>query len=126
MFGPSSCCPLSKSGDTLYIDGAAGSDFTACCGTLAAPCQTLTKAMSLINTAKVSGVRLSAYRSTNGTDWTNRETWPVHLGWGVTLDAPGIFFSTPSPGTGMKSTRNHFEVYTYGVQNTATVKIVGG
>jgi hypothetical protein len=39
-----------------------------------------------------------------GGDWTDREAWPVHLGLGVTLVAPGVFFA-PSGGT------DAFDVY---------------
>jgi hypothetical protein len=60
-------------------------------------------------------------------DWIAPETWPVHLGWGVTLQAPGLFFTMPRPGIQGGSTLNHFEVYSYDAAlDTAQVTIEGG
>jgi hypothetical protein len=127
MFSNGSCCQRYTAGDTIEIDSVKGNDFVDCCGDSQHPCATLTKAMSLVAAAKVSGVVLNADKPAAPAQpiWTRFEQWPVHLGWGVTLNAAGIYFTMPAPMAG-NSTLNHIEVYSYGAADTAGVTIQGG
>jgi hypothetical protein len=91
------CCAAIASGGTVSIDNAMGSD-VGCCGYGAAgPCQTLTRAMQLINgTNNLNSGSLIALLATvdgGGGDWANNETYPVVLSWGVTLSAAGVYFN---------------------------------
>jgi hypothetical protein len=121
----SGCCPLFKAGDVINVDSVNGNDLVACCGSVAAPCQTLTRAMSLVARAPVAGLVINAFNGDKSSDWSAAETWPVHLGWGVTLKAAGIFFSMPQPAANDASTLSHFEVYSYGATDNARVTIEG-
>ncbi len=90
------CCSGLESGGKIRVDSAMGSDFTACCGLgNNRPCQTLTHAMELIDSAQARDVTIAASVSGGGGDWsTTLETLPIVLGWGVELSAPGVTFST--------------------------------
>jgi hypothetical protein len=92
------CCPALSNGDTLNVDAVAGDDSTLCCGVGGnGPCQTLTRAMALINAAQASNVTINATIGDGGGDWAPAgEVYPVVLGWGVELSAPGISFFDPS------------------------------
>jgi hypothetical protein len=91
--GNQSCCSLANNG-ALSVDETTGNDSTACCGIgTNGACQTLTKAMALIDGAQVTGVTITATVNGEGGNWsTQNETYPVSLGWGVTLSAPGVYF----------------------------------
>jgi len=111
---PSVCCAF-RSGDTLYVDGANGNDNQSCCGGQAHPCQTLTHAMDLIWNGSGNGLIVHAFNSDGTKPWVPREAG-IHLGLGVTLDAPGILFSFGNPA---------FLVYGYGAADTAPVAVRG-
>jgi hypothetical protein len=114
-------CGSYSAGDKIYIDGSNGSDATACCGvSTTTACQTVSHAMGLVAAAATSGVVLEAYNSSDGGSWTNQETYPIHLGWGVTLDAPGIHFVSQGDAGDV------FDVYAYDATDTGTVTIHGG
>jgi hypothetical protein len=69
-----------------------GSD-VACCGYgTRAACQTIGQAMQLIDSAQAQNVTINATVDAGGGDWASAETYPVALGWGVELSAPGVFF----------------------------------
>ena len=87
------CCAGLTAGGTLNADSIAGSDATVCCGVNGnGPCQTLTQAMALIVAAQATNVILNATVDGGGGDWAALETYPVVLGLGVELTAPGVFF----------------------------------
>jgi hypothetical protein len=90
----SACCSLTKFG-SMSVDGLLGSDTAGCCGIgTNTPCQTITKAMVLIDKAKVSSITITATIDGGGGDWNPDagEKYPIVLGWGVELVAPGVFF----------------------------------
>jgi hypothetical protein len=85
-------------GQDVWVDGFGGTDDAGacCCGQPFVPCQTLTYAMATIADGGTIRVKIHAYMSDGGEIWPNSvETWPVHLGWGVTVTAPNIWFSPP-------------------------------
>jgi hypothetical protein len=121
-----SCCLPPVAGATIYVDGKLGAD-TNCCDSASSPCMTLTHAMKLVFSAGVSGVTLSvAWNATPTTqaDWNpaTPETYPVHLGMGVTLKAPGIFFTPPA---GTTPAVDVFDVFAYNAADTGRVTIEG-
>jgi hypothetical protein len=118
--GATACCGKFNSGDTIYIDAAAGNDATPCCGSLASPCQTVSHAMALIATQATTGLILQAMNGDAGPSWTANETYPIHLGWGVTLNAPYVFFANQANPSEL------FKVYAYSSADTGTVTIEGG
>ncbi len=85
----------------MTVDGATGSDSTACCGILTnGACQTITKAMTLIAAAQAQGVRMTATVNGGGGDWAPAgEVYPIVLGWGVQLTASGVYFLDTSAAT---------------------------
>jgi hypothetical protein len=87
------CCGPLASGDTLSVDSVLGAD-GACCGLKGnTPCQTITKAMALIDSAQVANVTISVTVNGDVGDWAvSAETYPITLGWGVELSAPGVYF----------------------------------
>ncbi len=120
-FNNACCTGLSNNG-TINVDAATGSD-DACCGIgTNAPCATLTQAMLLIDAASAQNVTINATVSGGGGDWTAAETYPIVLGWGVELNAPGVFFldanQTDDPAI--------FEVNFYsGSDSTGYASIIG-
>jgi hypothetical protein len=111
-------------GANLYVDGKLGAD-TTCCDSITTPCQTITFAMSEIAAAGATGVTLNVAWNADPkvqADWApaNGETYPIHLGYGVTLQAPSIFF-TPAA----TSPSDVFDVYAYDSSDTGTVTIEG-
>ncbi len=93
----SSCCGPGPNG-ALNVDAKTGDDTVTCCGTgTNTACQTLTHAMVEIDTAQATNVTLNATVSGAGGDWApSAEVYPVVLGWGVELSAPGVFFLDPN------------------------------
>jgi hypothetical protein len=93
------CC-ASFPGAKIDIDGVNGSDATACCGLgTNCPCQTVSRAMALIDTARAKDVIINATVDGGGGDWTpGNEKYPIVLGWGAELSAPGVFFYDPGGG----------------------------
>ncbi len=93
-----SCCATIANPGTVNVDIANGSDTTACCGySGAGPCQTLEHAMLLVDATNGLNagtlVTLDATVDGGGGNWsTTVETYPISLGWGVTLTAPGVYF----------------------------------
>ncbi len=100
--GNSSCCSSPLAGSTLTVDSVSGDDATACCGIGGkGACRTLTKAMTLIDAAQAANVIIQATVNGGGGDWTpSGERYPVVLGWGVELSAPGVFFADLDPDGG--------------------------
>jgi hypothetical protein len=90
----STCCPSVGNNGTLAVDGVLGSDATACCSLgHYGPCQTVSRAMALIDAAQAKDVTIVATVDGGGGDWTpTGEVYPIVLGWGVELSAPGVFF----------------------------------
>ena len=80
---------------TLAVDSKNGSDATACCGIgTNGACQTINQAMKLIDSAKAENVTLTATVGGAGGDWAPaNEVYPIVLGWGVELSAPGVSFN---------------------------------
>ena len=89
------CCNGFGSDAAIAVDSVNGSDANACCGIGSnGPCQTLTQAMALINAAQVSNVVITATVAGGGGDWAPAgEVYPITLGWGVELSAPGVYFN---------------------------------
>ncbi len=113
-----SCCPALAAGIT--VDGVQGKD-GACCGTALNPCQTITYAMTLVNAAKGTGTIISAAVAGNGGDWNVAgETYPIVLGWGVELLAPGVaFFDPNSVAPKGKAGTELFDIKQYSTSDTA-------
>ncbi len=90
------CCTLT-SGGSLSVDGVFGNDDAGCCGVgSTVPCQTIARAMTLIDAAKATGVTIAATVDGGGGDWAPAgEIYPIELGWGVELNAPGVYFLDP-------------------------------
>jgi len=89
------CCADLVDGGTLAVDSALGDDAVACCGyDNAAPCRTLTRAMGLVKAGPTEEMVLQATVDGGASgDWTAEgEVYPIGLGWGVELSAPGVFF----------------------------------
>ncbi len=95
----STCCAGLVAGGTINVDAKLGNDLAACCGIgTDSPCQTITQAMALIYAAQAQNVTILA--TVNGgvapADWNPKgETFPLALGWGAELKAPGVYFSDP-------------------------------
>jgi hypothetical protein len=87
------CCSGLGSGAAMQIDGSTGHDDAGCCsvGTHGL-CQTVGHTMDLIDAAAAKNVTIKAAWGGAGGDWTAPETYPIKLGWGVELSAPGVFF----------------------------------
>jgi hypothetical protein len=121
------CCLPVVPGATVYVDGLLGSKAN-CCDSPTSACLTVTQAMKLIAASSATGTTLSvSWNGASGVraDWApaGGETYPVHLGLGVTLKAPGIFFAPPPAGFGQQI--DVFDVYSYGGSDTARVTIEG-
>jgi len=88
-----SCCGLTFGG-AMAVDAVTGNDQVACCGVAGnQPCQTIAHALQLIDAARAHDVTLTATLNDAGGDWAPPgETFPILLGWGVELNAPGITF----------------------------------
>ena len=97
------CCPGLPAGAQLYANDAAGID-AACCGSVSAPCNSLTQTMNNLVAANVIGGGIIAAHGAgaNFANWSSDGdifNYPVHLGMGVTLSAPGLTFSQNAQGT---------------------------
>jgi len=116
-------------GQDVWVDGFGGADDAGacCCGQPFVPCQTLTHSMAIIADGGTVGVQIRAYLSDGGDVWPNTlEVWPVHLGWGVSLTAPGVQFSPdPAHYGGRPGSINIFELYPYATGDTSRVTIQG-
>jgi hypothetical protein len=123
-----SCCLPPVAGGIIYVDGKLGAD-TNCCDSPSTACMTLTHAMKLVVAASATGTRLNVAWNGNPAvraDWApaTAETYPIHLGMGVTVYAPGIFF-TPDAPTPPKQGNDVFEVFAYNAADTGRVTIEG-
>ncbi len=120
----SACCTLVSAG-TVYVDSVLGDDTVGCCGVgTATPCQTLKRAMVLIDEAKAVNVTIIPTVNGVGGDWAPAsEVYPVFLGWGVELNAPDIYFNITSDA----GISEIFEVGLYpgGKDNVGYASIVG-
>jgi hypothetical protein len=106
-------------GGILAVDGTAGVD-TACCGIpnvaagppgMAGPCKTIATIMSNYVSGildggtdadgglMTAGDTIEVTGATAAGDWTADTTYPIWLGAGVILHAPGIYFSGSGPNT---------------------------
>jgi hypothetical protein len=89
------CCPNLAAGGTLYVDSVQGSE-GVCCGGAQTPCTTLNEAMAIIDADSLGGTTIVTTVDGGGGDWNPAaESYPVHLGWGVELSAPGVYFLDP-------------------------------
>jgi hypothetical protein len=97
--GKSACCSGLASNGTILVDGKTGQD-NACCGLGSnASCQTITRAMGIINDAQAQNVTINAKVNGGGGDWAPAtEVYPINLGWGAELNAPGVYFLDPDAG----------------------------
>ena len=117
--GNRKCCSGLTNNGTITVDATNGSDSTACCGIgTAGACQTLTQAMALIDSAQAQNVTINASVGGAGGDWTSNEIYPVALGWGVELNAPGVFFYD-APGPNGKNRVATFDIKLYSANDTA-------
>ncbi len=93
------CCADLSPGDTLAVDSLLGDDAVACCGFgNAMPCRSITHAMSLVWAAPSQDtiLQLTVDGGAASGDWTAEgEIYPIGLGWGAELNAPGLFFQGP-------------------------------
>ncbi len=130
----SDCCPLGPGG-TLAVDSANGNDNTACCGVgTNTPCQTIAHGMALITSAKATGVTITATVDGGGGDWaaagvdggaSTTEAYPILLGWGVELSAPGVFFVDPNSTVDTSHNPSIFDVAILGPGPTDSASMVG-
>jgi hypothetical protein len=89
------CCSGLFTLGTIAVDSAKGSDATACCGIGGnGPCQTIHQAMKIIDSVQGQNMTIAATVNGTGGDWAPaNEVYPIVLGWGVDLSAPGVFFT---------------------------------
>ena len=89
----SSCCDALTDGASITVDATGGNDATACCSVPGrTPCQSLAQAMKLIDNAQAKSVTINA-AVRKGQTWNPPgEVYPIVLGWGVELSAPGVYF----------------------------------
>ena len=93
----SSCCPGLITGDSVNVEATGGNDAAACCSLPGyPPCQTIAQTMKLIDNAHVKGVTINAAVHVGSTWNPPAEVYPIVLGWGVELKAPGVFFYDPN------------------------------
>jgi hypothetical protein len=126
---PTSAGCFFEADQDIWVDGFGGTDDAGacCCGTPSMPCQTLTYAMAIIADGGTVGAQVHAYLSGGGEKWAeSSEAWPVHLGLGVTLTAPGVTFSPPlAPGDPPSWGADAFDVYPYSATDSRGVTIQG-
>jgi hypothetical protein len=120
---------LCASGPVYHVDKLKGVD-TATCGSAASPCLSMTRAMSLVAAAGISGATLEVFTSENpslscvtavdlAATWPQaNETWPIHLGMGVTVHLRGLFIDAPDSS-------DIFDVYAYDDHDTGSVTLKG-
>jgi hypothetical protein len=120
--GNAVCCTGLEGGGTLRVDGANGHDGAACCGFGGRePCQTVSRAMALIDSAAARNTTIVATVDGGTGDWPAPETYPIVLGWGVELSAPGVVFRIPDSGIG-----EIFDVKAYSSSDTlVNASVVG-
>jgi len=89
------CCTDPIADDTLYVDSVGGDDAQPCCGSLGKPpCRTIGRAMQIIDRASGHAVVIRATVDGGGGDWAPPgEVYPIVLGWGADLTAPGVHFT---------------------------------
>jgi len=100
----STCCAGLSAGGTITVDAKLGNDPAACCGIgTNLPCQTITHAMTLIDAAQARDVTiLATVNAGEGADWEPLgETFPLVLGWGAELKAPGVYFADKGSSGGV-------------------------
>jgi hypothetical protein len=114
----------------VAVDWKTGDDSVGCCGVGSTnkPCETLTRAMALIGEAQATGVTVNATVNGAGGDWAPAtiETYPVQLGWGVELSAPGVFFADVVDTVNGTFRNEIFDVAVLGTGATDYASIVGG
>ncbi len=116
----STCCSGLAEYGSVAVDSATGND-GVCCGLGSkTPCQTLTRAVELVDSARARHATLYASVNGGGGDWGPAETYPVVLGWGVILRAPGVFFSDPAGNAEI------FDVDNYSVNDTEDFASISG
>ncbi len=119
------CCNALTDGATILVDATGGSDATTCCsvpGRL--PCQTLTQAMKIIDNAQAKNVTINAAVRVGSTWNPAGEVYPIVLGWGVELSAPGLYFYD---GADAGQDAEIFDVNTYSKSDAVGyASIVGG
>ncbi len=125
----STCCSGPGDNGTLNVDSVLGDDSVTCCGTGSnTPCQTLTHAMALIGLAKATGVTINATvggSTENYLAWQPPgEVYPIVLGWGVELRAPGIYFDD-NQNLGELNEGEIFDVANLGTSATDSASIAG-
>ena len=95
------CCAAGLHvGGSIAVDGITGDDHAICCGTAGnQPCQTITHVMQVIDAEQLRDVTIYATLDGGAGDggaepWPipPTETYPIVLGWGAELNAPGIVF----------------------------------
>ena len=118
------CCSGLVSGGTLRANTDDGSDSVACCGVgTNQACQTLTQAMKLIDSAQARDVTIAAAGTAGPVSWSrDKETYPIVLGWGIELSAPGVSFDGPQ---GMNYS-HIFVVAQYSAQDTVGYASIAG
>jgi len=90
------CC-AGYPGKILEVDGVQGVD-QPCCGSArgSAACATIAYSVQLAGKSTVQGLTIHVANPPNGLDWT-ADAFPIQLSFGVTLSAPGLYFSYPPP-----------------------------
>ena len=90
------CCnPGLQAGGSMAVDAIAGDDSLACCGIKGnPPCQSITHAMQVIDLDQARDVTIHATVDGGSGAWPGppTESYPILLGWGAELSAPGVIF----------------------------------
>jgi hypothetical protein len=76
--------------------------------------------MSVVAHAQATGVTIAATIDGGGGDWSAQETYPVVLGWGVELIAPGVYFLDADGGGEMM-----FDVQVYPGDPMGSASVAG-
>jgi len=89
----STCCDALTDGASITVDATGGNDATPCCSVPGrAPCQSLAQTMKIIDNAQAKNVTINAAVGVGNTWNPSNEVYPIVLGWGVELSAPGLYF----------------------------------
>ncbi len=106
------CCAGLQAGGSMAVDSILGDDAVACCGTPGKqPCQSITHAMVVVAAAQLRDVTLLATVDGGAGGWGSpTETYPILLGWGAELKAPGVGFGDPRWGPGANPNRIIFTI----------------
>jgi hypothetical protein len=115
------CCEPITSDEELDVNDGTGHD-VACCGPVGTPCQSLTQVTTNLTAANANFAVVVATHDASGPTWASVETLPIQLNHGVTLKAPGVYFT----GTSATPANPYFAIQrTNTLSDSYTVELEG-